>query len=115
MLVEEQHVNAGYAGGAVECVVHVDGEVKPISAGDFCSRLGMAAYLRHGNTYKKFFKPALIKAGLDPALRFHDLGHSATSIAGSRRIGGQSAKVVQALLGHSSQQITTDIYTHIFP
>lgn len=71
--------------------------------------------LRHSNTYVRFFEPALVEAGLDQALRFHDLRHSATSVAGSRHYGDQSAKVVQALLGHSSQQVTTEIYTHIFP
>jgi integrase len=35
--------------------------------------------------------------------------------AGTRQYGGQSAKIVQALLGHSSQHVTTEVYTHIFP
>jgi hypothetical protein len=40
---------------------------------------------------------------------------TAASVAVSRNYGDQSAKVVQALLGHSSQQVTTEIYTHTFP
>jgi integrase len=109
------HIDAGYSGADVYCVAQVDGEEKLISAKGFLFSSWDGGLLRHSNTYKKFFKPALTKAGLDPGLRFHDLRHSAASIAGSRRYGGQSAKVVQALLGHSSQQVTTDIYTHIFP
>ncbi len=88
---------------------------KAISAAGFLFSSLDGGLLRHSNTYKKFFKPALIEAGLDPALRFHDLRHSAASVAGSRQYGGQSPKVVQTLLGHSSQQVTTEIYTHVFP
>jgi integrase len=70
--------------------------------------------LRH-NVYKRFYKPALVEAELDPQLRFHDLRHTSASIAGSRQYGGETAKVVQQLLRHSSQQVTTETYMHLFP
>jgi len=111
----QAHIDAGYAGADVECVVQETGEEKAISAEGFLFSSLDGGLLRHSNTYRKFFKPALIEAGLDPALRFHDLRHSAASVAGSRQYGGQSPKVVQTLLGHSSQQVTTEIYTHVFP
>jgi integrase len=36
--------------------------------------------LRHHNFYRRHFKPALLRAGLNPTLRFHDLRHSCASI-----------------------------------
>jgi integrase len=111
----QTHIDSGYAGAEVDCLVHVNGDAVTASAAAFLFSSVNGGLLRHSNTYVRFFKPALIEAGLDPALRFHDLRHSAASVAGSRHYGDQSAKVVQALLGHSSQQVTTEIYTHIFP
>ena len=111
----QTHIDSGYAGREVDCLIHVHGEAIKTSASGFLFSSANGGLLRHSNTYIRFFKPALIEAGLDPALRFHDLRHSAASVAGSRHYGDQSAKVVQALLGHSSQQVTTEIYTHIFP
>jgi integrase len=70
--------------------------------------------LRH-NVYRRTYKPALADAGLDPMLRFHDLRHTAASIAGSRQYAGEAAKVVQQLLRHSTQQVTTEVYMHLFP
>ncbi|MGH2826762.1 MAG: hypothetical protein ACRDKF_07300 [Actinomycetota bacterium] len=43
------------------------------------------------------------------------LGKGLASIEGSEEYAGESAKVVQQLLRHSSQQVTTEIYTHLFP
>jgi integrase len=70
--------------------------------------------LRH-NVYKRFYKLALVNAGLDPELRFHDLRNNSASIAGSKEYAGETAKVVQQLLRHSSQQVTTEVYMHVFP
>jgi integrase len=70
--------------------------------------------LRH-NVYKRIYKRALVEAGLDPRIRFHDLRHTAASIAGSRQYAGEAAKVVQQLLRHSTQQVTTEVYMHLFP
>jgi integrase len=68
--------------------------------------------LRRNNFYRRSFKPALRRAGLDPALRFHDLRHSAASIAINR---GANVLQVQNMLGHSSATVTLDTYSHAFP
>lgn len=67
------------------------------------------------NFYKRVFKPALRPAGLTVSTTFHDLRHTAASLAGSKSYAGESAKVVQQLLGHSSQQVTSETYMHLFP
>ncbi|WP_236022934.1 tyrosine-type recombinase/integrase [Dictyobacter formicarum] len=59
----------------------------------------------------KIFKEALTAAGL-PRMRVHDLRHSAAIILLSMNI---HPKVVQELLGHSSINITMDLYSHILP
>jgi integrase len=85
--------------------------------------------LRH-QIYRRVYRPALKESGLAPdgclcdrkscdrryapLYRFHDLRHSAASIAASRLYAGESAKVVQRT-SHSTQQVTTEIHTHLFP
>jgi len=54
-------------------------------------------------------KQALHEAGL-PALRFHDLRHSAATILISM---GVNSKVVQERLGHSTICITLGVYGHV--
>ncbi|MHB1132653.1 MAG: tyrosine-type recombinase/integrase [Chloroflexota bacterium] len=55
------------------------------------------------------FQPLLKRAGL-PRVRFHDLRHSLASLL----VGGDThPKQVQGLLGHSTVQITLDLYTHL--
>lgn len=63
------------------------------------------------NYLLKIFKKALTAAGL-PRMRVHDLRHSAATILLSMNI---HPKVVQELLGHSSINITMDLYSHILP
>lgn len=57
------------------------------------------------------FKNLLKKAGL-PAIRFHDLRHSAATILLGMNVPG---KVVQELLGHSTISTTIDRYSHVLP
>ena len=68
--------------------------------------------LRRHNFYRRHFKPAVGRARLDPGLRFHDLRHSAASIAINR---GANVLQVQQMLGHSSATVTLDTYGHILP
>jgi integrase len=68
--------------------------------------------LRHQNFYRRHFKPALSRAGLDATIRFHDLRHSAASIAIN---SGANVLQVQQMLGHSSAVMTLDTYGHVFP
>ena len=57
------------------------------------------------------FKAALGKAGL-PAVRFHDLRHTAATLLLSR---GVHPKVVSEMLGHSGIALTLDTYSHLVP
>jgi integrase len=52
---------------------------------------------------------ALEAAGL-PAFRFHDLRHSCGSYLYRK---GANLKLIQQVLGHSSYQITANIYIHM--
>jgi len=57
------------------------------------------------------FKRLLQKAGL-PEIRFHDLRHTAATLLLRQ---GVHPKVVQEMLGHSSIQMTLDVYSHVLP
>jgi integrase len=50
-------------------------------------------------------------AGL-PNIRFHDLGHTAASLMIAHRV---DRFVISRPLGHSSTQITEDLYGHLMP
>jgi len=53
----------------------------------------------------------LEKAGL-PRIRFHDLRHTTATLLLSERV---HPKIVAALLGHSTVQLTLDTYSHVVP
>lgn len=55
---------------------------------------------------------ALVRTTDLPALRFHDLRHTAASLLLS---AGVHPKVVSERLGHASVQITMDTYSHVLP
>jgi integrase len=57
------------------------------------------------------FAPAVEHTGLSP-LRWHDLRHTAAALAIA---SGAHPKVIQERLGHSSIQVTLDVYGHLFP
>lgn len=59
----------------------------------------------------RVFEPALKRAELR-RVRFHDLRHSFASALVS---SGQNIKWIQKQLGHSSIQITMDVYSHLLP
>lgn len=58
------------------------------------------------------FKPAVLKAGLPPALRFHHLRHTRAALLIAQ---GGHPKAIMERLGHSSIQVTLDRYGHPFP
>ncbi len=62
--------------------------------------------------YRNVFKPALVRAKLDPRTRLHDLRHSYASLALQR---GASPYWLSEQLGHSSYRITLDVYAHWIP
>jgi integrase len=80
--------------------------------------------LRHGNFYGRHFKPAVqgyekdgekVPGALPPekhGLRFHDLRHTCVSLLIA---AGVHAKAIQSRLGHSSIQLTMDVYGHMLP
>ncbi len=58
---------------------------------------------------KRIFYPALSRAKV-AKVRFHDLRHTNASL---RIEAGQNPKYIQEQLGHSSIQVTMDIYGHL--
>ena len=74
----------------------------------FCTALGTPL---NPNKVLERFKTVLKKAGL-PAIRFHDLRHSAATMLLAM---GVHPKVVQELLGHNQISMTMDIYSHVLP
>jgi len=54
----------------------------------------------------------VLKAAGLPAIRVHDLRHTAATLHLSR---GENPKVVQELLGHSTIALTMDTYSHVTP
>ncbi len=75
----------------------------------FCDSTGKP--LRKSNVTRRSFKPLLQKAGL-PAIRFHDLRHTAATLLLSQ---GVHPKIVQERLGHSQIAVTLDTYSHVLP
>ena len=47
-----------------------------------------------------------------PKIHVHDLRHSAATLMGAM---GVNPKVIQEMLGHSSLDITMNIYSHVLP
>ncbi len=68
--------------------------------------------LRRSNLPRRSFKPLLRRAKLPEATRFHDLRHSAATLA---LAAGTHPKVVQEMLGHASIALTLDTYSHTIP
>jgi integrase len=67
--------------------------------------------LHAANWHKRAWVPARRAAGL-PRLRFHDLRHSAVPLWVAT---GANLLQVSRWLGHSTVQITADVYGHLFP
>lgn len=61
------------------------------------------------NVYNRLFKPVMKKCGIGH-FRFHDLRHTYGSFLVENLV---PIKFVQEQMGHSSSQITLDIYTHV--
>lgn len=67
--------------------------------------------LHPSNMTIRSYRPLLERAGL-PRIRFHELRHTAASIA---LANGVPTKIVSEMLGHASTSITDDIYAHVTP
>jgi integrase len=55
--------------------------------------------------------PVLKRAGL-PHIRFHDLRHTAATLLLAQ---GIHPKIVSEMLGHSTDSMTLDTYSHVVP
>ncbi|HEX8135343.1 MAG TPA: tyrosine-type recombinase/integrase [Actinomycetes bacterium] len=85
---------------------------RPNGPDDLVFTMARGGPLRQSMVSTRLFKPAVRAAGLDPAVRFHDLRHTAASLLIRQ---GASVKAVQKQLGHASASITLDRYGHLFP
>ncbi len=65
--------------------------------------------INHNNMVRRYFEPALKKAGIDK-IRFHDLRHTYASILIEQ---GENIKYIQSQLGHSSPTVTLNVYAHL--
>jgi integrase len=68
--------------------------------------------VRHNNFYRRHFRPAVRRAGLPSATRFHDLRHTCAAMLIAN---GAHPKAIAELLGHSTITVTLDRYGHLFP
>lgn len=74
----------------------------------FCT--GKGGYIWPTNMRQRFYR-LLQRAGL-PAMHIHDLRHSASTLL---RKMGVDLKVIQEILGHSTLDMTANIYSHVLP
>ena len=79
---------------------------------DFVFTSAQGEMLRYSNFYRRHFKPAVSRAGLPEATRFHDLRHSFAALLIAE---GAHPKAIMEWLGHSSIQVTLGTYGHLFP
>jgi len=75
----------------------------------FCGTQG--GPLRKSKLLRRSFLPLVKRAGL-PAIRFHDLCHTAATLLLAQ---GVHPKIVQERLGHSHIALTLDTYSHVLP
>jgi hypothetical protein len=79
---------------------------------EFVFRSPNGHVLHHKTFYRRFFKPAVVAAGLPPSVRFHDLRHTCALLCIAL---GAHPKAIQERVGHSSITVMLDRYGHLFP
>ena len=67
--------------------------------------------MRPSNLHRRHFLPLIERAGV-PRIRFHDLRHTAATLALEQ---GVHPRVVADLLGHSRVSLTLSTYSHVLP
>lgn len=65
--------------------------------------------LHYSNVVRRFFHPALKRAGLQ-IIRFHDLRHTYASLLIDQ---GENIKYIQTQMGHSKPDVTLNVYAHL--
>jgi len=93
---------------AAELTAHLGGK----ASDDFVFTSSRGGPLRHSNFYARHFKPAVLRAGLPEATRFHDLRHSYAAMLIAE---GAHPRAIMERLGHSTIQVTLGTYGHVFP
>jgi hypothetical protein len=85
--------------------------LRNISSGQLVFPSDAGTPVEMNNFYQRVFKPLLATAGLRQ-IRFHDLRHTFGSLLIQ---AGASLAYVRDQMGHSSIQVTVDIYGHLIP
>lgn len=67
---------------------------------------------RYSNWFKRHFRPAVERAGVPAATRFHDLRHSYAAMLIAQ---GAHPRAIMERMGHSTITVTLDNYGHLFP
>lgn len=86
------------------------------AAGETWKETGMVftttigTYISASNFRRDFLK-VIDRAGL-PVIRIHDARHTAVSLMRSQ---GISLRQVSAFVGHASENVTREVYSHVFP
>ncbi len=81
-------------------------------ATDFVWESPQGGPFRHSNWFKRHFKPAVLRAGLPPGTRFHDLRHSYAAMLIAQ---GAHPRAIMERMGHSTITVTLDTYGHLLP
>ena len=82
------------------------------ASSDFIFTSSRGGPLRHSNFRARHYKPAVLRAGLPEATRFHDLRHSYAAMLIAQ---GAHPRAIMERLGHSTIQVTLGTYGHLFP
>jgi integrase len=83
----------------------------PIARSENQRSLVWASPLRHVTFYQTIYKPAVVRAGLNPALVFHSLRHTYVSLCVA---AGIPPLEISRFAGHSKVTTTLGIYAHLF-
>jgi integrase len=110
---------------ATELSAHLDrygvrGNDGELDRGAFVFSSADGRVVRQNNWRSRVFQPAAVRAGVTrvgksgkvQVPRVHDLRHTFASLAAE---SGYTLHEVKEMLGHSTIQITSDLYLHLFP
>lgn len=105
------HPNRNDASAPLWPGAHVGGHTHGTGDGPASGALDWSSRWEPATFRRNRFKPALTGAGVTRTVRLHDLRHSFASLCASEGI--PSAQVAQ-WMGHASDVITREVYTHLF-